>query len=215
MLGKLFGAITVSSFCIALLTGNTAALGTAVLDGASDAVALTLSLMGIMCLWCGVMGVLESAGVVTRLARLMRPFLRVFFPDSCESGTGAEEIAANISANLLGIGNAATPLALAALEKMQKHNPHPDRPTNDMVTLAVMNTASVSLLPTTILALRRTAGSQNPFSVVLPIWIVSTVCALSALVLTRAVGSLSKGANDKAKRAKHNPPHNRGDRYER
>lgn len=204
MLGKLFGVITVLSFCIALLTGNVSALGTAVLDGASDAVTLTLSLMGIMCLWCGVMGVLESAGVVTRLARLMRPFLRIFFPDSWKSGTGAEEIAANISANLLGIGNAATPLALAALEKMQKRNPHPERPTNDMVTLAVMNTASISLLPTTILALRRAAGSQNPFSVVLPIWVVSAVCALAALILTRTVGSLSEGT--KAKRRKRKSP---------
>lgn len=192
MLGKVFGVMTLVSFFIALSTGNIEALGNAVLDGASDAVSLTLSLAGIMCLWCGVMGVLESAGIIGKLARLLRPFLRVFFPDSCENGKGAEEIAANIGANLLGIGNAATPLALAALKKMQKNNPHPDRPTNDMVTLAVMNTASLSLLPTTILALRRAAGSADPFSVVLPIWIVSTVCWLFALLLTRAVGKFSR-----------------------
>lgn len=193
MLGKVFGIITVASFLIALFTGNTAALGTAVLDGASAAVSLTLSLAGIMCLWCGIMGVLESAGIVKKLARFMRPFLRIFFPDSCETGNGAEELAACISANLLGIGNAATPLALAALEKMQRSNPHPDRPTNDMVTLAVMNTASISFLPTTILALRRAAGSEDPFSVVFPIWIVSAVCSFSALILTRAVGALTVG----------------------
>ena len=192
MLGKVFGIITALSFLIALITGNTAALGNAILDGAADAVTLTLSLAGIMCLWCGVMEVLRDAGLITKLARLMRPFLRVFFPDSCGEGQGAEEIAANISANMLGIGNAATPLALSALEKMQKNNPDPSRPTNDMVTLAVMNTASVNLLPTTILALRRAAGSQDPFSVILPIWLVSSVCWLAALVLARAVGGLSR-----------------------
>ena len=192
MLGKVFGIITALSFLIAIITGNTAALGNAILDGAADAVTLTLSLAGIMCLWCGVMEVLRSAGLITKLARLMRPFLRVFFPDSCGEGQGAEEIAANISANMLGIGNAATPLALSALEKMQKDNPDPSRPTNDMVTLAVMNTASVNLLPTTILALRRAAGSQDPFSVILPIWLVSSVCWLAALVLARAVGGLSR-----------------------
>lgn len=197
MLGKVFGTMTVTSFIVALLTGNVSALGNAILDGASEAVTLTLSLAGIMCLWCGIMGVLESAGLVGWLARLMRPFLRLFFPDSCETGTGAEEIAACIGANLLGLGNAATPLSLAALEKMQKRNPRPDRPTNDMVTLAVMNTASVSLLPTTILALRRAAGSSDPFSVVLPIWIVSTVCSLLALILTRAVGAFSSAKKDK------------------
>ena len=192
MLGKVFGIITALSFLIAIITGNTAALGNAILDGAADAVTLTLSLAGIMCLWCGVMEVLRSAGLITKLARLMRPFLRVFFPDSCGEGQGAEEIAANISANMLGIGNAATPLALSALEKMQKNNPDPSRPTNDMVTLAVMNTASVNLLPTTILALRRAAGSRDPFAVILPIWLVSLVCWLAALILARAVGSLSR-----------------------
>lgn len=192
MLGKVFGVITALSLLIALITGNTAALGNAILDGAADAVTLTLSLAGIMCLWCGVMEVLRDAGLITKLARLMRPFLRVFFPDSCGEGQGAEEIAANISANMLGIGNAATPLALAALDKMQKNNPAPSRPTNDMVTLAVMNTASVNLLPTTILALRRAAGSADPFSVILPIWLVSSVCWLSALILARVVGGLSR-----------------------
>lgn len=192
MLGKVFGVITALSLLIALITGNTAALGNAILDGAADAVTLTLSLAGIMCLWCGVMEVLRDAGLITKLARLMRPFLRVFFPDSCGEGQGAEEIAANISANMLGIGNAATPLALAALDKMQKNNPDPSRPTNDMVTLAVMNTASVNLLPTTILALRRAAGSADPFSVILPIWLVSSVCWLSALILARVVGGLSR-----------------------
>ena len=198
MLGKVFGIITTLSFLIALITGNTAALGNAILDGAADAVTLTLSLAGIMCLWCGVMEVLREAGLITKLARLMRPFLRIFFPDSCGEGQGAEEIAANISANMLGIGNAATPLALSALEKMQKNNPDPSRPTNDMVTLAVMNTASVNLLPTTILARRRASGSQDPFSVILPIWLVSSVCWLLALVLARAVGSLSRKKNQSA-----------------
>ena len=190
MLGKVFGTVTVLSFFIALFTGNIGALGNAILDGAADAVSLTLSLAGMMCLWCGVMEVLRDAGLITKLARLIRPFLRLFFPGSCGKDQGAEEIAANIAANLLGIGNAATPLALSALEKMQRNNPTPGYPTNDMVTLAVMNTASVNLLPTTILSLRRAAGSDDPFSVVVPIWLVSTVCWLMALLLTRAWGSI-------------------------
>lgn len=192
MLGKVFGVVTVSSFLVALLTGNIAALGNAILDGASDAITLTLSLAGIMCLWCGVMEVLRDTGLITRLSRLMYPFLRLFFPDSCGEGQGAEEIAANISANLLGIGNAATPFALAALEKMQRHNPKRDTPTGDMITLAVMNTASVNLVPTTILALRRTAGSADPFSVILPIWLVSSVCWLTALILARLASGISR-----------------------
>lgn len=193
MLGKIFGSVTLLSLLIALLTGNTEALGNAILDGASDAVTLTISLAGVMCLWCGVMEVLREAGLITLLARLIRPFLRLFFPDSCGEGQGAEEIAANVAANLLGLGNAATPLALSALEKMQRRNPHPDRPSNDMVTLAVMNTAPVNLLPATILSLRRAAGSSDPFSVVAPIWLVSFFCWIAALSLSRAWGSVCDG----------------------
>lgn len=196
MLGKIFGILTVTSLLFGIATGNAEALGNAILDGASDAVSLTLSLAGAMCLWCGVMRVLQEAGAITRLARLMRPFLRLFFPNSAKEGEGAEEIASNIAANLLGMGNAATPFALAALENMQKRNPHPEAPTNDMVTLAVMNTASVNLLPTTILTLRRSAGAQDPFSVLIPIWITSVVCCLSALILSRAAGSLSQSRKE-------------------
>ena len=192
MLGKIFGTVTLLSFVISLITGNVDALGNAILDGASDAITLTLSLAGMTCLWCGVMEVLRGMGLIGRVAKWMRPFLGFFFPDSCGEGRGAEEIAANISANMLGIGNAATPMALAALEKMQKHNPSPHRPTNDMITLAVMNTASLNLLPTTLLALRRAAGSSDPFSIILPIWLTSSVCWLFALTLTRAVGGLSR-----------------------
>lgn len=186
MLGKTFGVLSLFALVFALFTGHVEEVGNAVLDGASAAVQLTVSLMGIMCLWNGVMQVLEDAGIIGRLARLWRPLLRVFFPDTYRDC--GEELSANISANLLGIGNAATPLALSALEKMKKSAKNDSLPTRDMITLAVMNTASFSILPTTILSLRRAAGSENPFSVVAPIWICSFVCWLIALCLSRAAG---------------------------
>lgn len=186
MLGKTFGVLSLFALAFALLTGRTEEVSNAVLDGASAAVQLTVSLMGIMCLWNGVMQVLEDAGLIGKFARLWRPLLRVFFPDTYRDC--GEELSANISANLLGIGNAATPLALSALEKMKKSAKGDSLPTRDMITLAVMNTASFSILPTTMLSLRRAAGSENPFSVVAPIWICSFVCWLIALCLSRAAG---------------------------
>ena len=186
MLGKTFGILSLFALIFALICGRIQEVGNAVLDGTSAAMELTLSLMGIMCLWNGVMQVLEDAGIVGKLARLWRPLLRVFFPDTYrECG---ETLSANITANLLGIGNAATPLALATLDKMKENAKGSDLPTRDMITLAVMNTASFSLLPTTIISLRRAAGSADPFSVVAPIWIASFVCWLLALCLSRAAG---------------------------
>lgn len=200
MLGKTFGILSVFALAFALLTGRTEAIGNAILDGTSAAVELTVSLVGIMCLWNGVMQVMEDAGLIGKLACLWRPLLRVFFPDTY--GTCGEELSANITANLLGIGNAATPLALSALEKMKSCSKSNELPTRDMITLAVMNTASFSLLPTTIISLRRAAGSENPFSVVAPIWISSFACWILALIFSRAAAEASAPQRQK-KEGKH------------
>ena len=189
MLGKVFGVICILSFIGAMVTGDPVALGNAVLDGASDTVTLTLTLCGMMGLWCGIMRVLESAGLIRRLARMMRPLLRFFFPAASEDEEACGAIAANISANLLGLGNAATPFALRAMERLQKQNPTPGVATPDMITLAVLNTASVNLIPTTLLTMRRAAGSPDPYRVIPVIWITSFSCAAFALLLCRAMGS--------------------------
>ena len=137
-----------------------------------------------ICFWCGMMRVLQEAGLIKKLSKLLYPFLKLFFPNAAKSREGLEEISANISANLLGIGNAATPFALKAMEKLQKQNPHPEKATAEQITLAVLNTASVTLIPANLLALRRAAGSDSPYAVLLPIWITSSLCALMALFLT-------------------------------
>lgn len=199
MVGKIFCFFCFFSFLCALVTGNLQALGIAVLDGAAAAVSVVISLAGIMGLWCGVMGVLTERGIILRFSKLLAPFLRFFFPDSYTPERGGGEIAANLAANLLGVGNAATPFALAALKKMQNFNPTPDTPTRDMLTLTVVNTAPLSLLPTTILALRRASGSQNPFAVVVPIWISSLCCHLLALILSRLFGALKQKGKAKNK----------------
>lgn len=185
MLGKIFGILCLISFLFAVLWGNPALLSEAVLDGTAKAVQVLISLGGMMCFWCGVMEVLKEAGLIKKLSRLLSPFLRLFFPEAWSRKEGIEEISANVSANLLGIGNAATPYALAAMEKLQRHNPSKDRASGEQITLAVLNTASFSLVPATLLALRRAAGSQSVGCVILPIWITSFFCTLLSLLLTR------------------------------
>ena len=142
------------------------------------------------------MQVLRDAGAIKLLSRIISPMIRLFFPDAYRSGEGREEISACIGANLLGIGNAATPLALSAIKKLHddsvRSGGDPCAASRDMITLAVLNTASANLLPTTIIGLRRIAGSSDPFSVVLPIWICSLSCAFLALILCRACGMASR-----------------------
>ncbi len=200
MLGKIFGILCLISVLFGVLSGNLPALGNAVLDGASGAVEVVLSLCGMMCLWCGIMRVLSEAGLIRKLSRCLRPVLRFFFPEAARTGEGLDEISANISANLLGIGNAATPFALRAMEQLQKHNPDPSRASAEQITLAVLNTASLTVIPANLLALRRAAGSEKPYAIMLPVWIVSLICTLLALFLTRAVHRTSerrRGKRDK------------------
>ncbi len=188
MAGKVFGLLCILSVVGGLLLGNASEVGEAVLSGASSAVTLILELGGMICLWSGILQVLTDAGAIRLLSRLLHPFLSFFFPEAAAHGDGLEEISANIGANLLGVGNAATPMALSAMEKLQVHNPHPETASADQITLAVLNTASFTLLPVSLLALRASAGSQAPYRVLLPVWIVSVTAALLALLLCRTLG---------------------------
>ena len=184
MLGKIFGIFCTLSLLFGALCGRLPEVAAAIPDGAAKAIEVTLTLLGMMCLWSGVMQVLSDAGIIKKTARIFAPFLRYVFPKAYQTGEGYEEICATLSANFLGIGNAATPFALSAMKKLQKHNPSPESADNEQVTLAVLSTASLTLVPANLLALRRAAGSQNPFSIMIPVWITSLFCVTFALLLT-------------------------------
>lgn len=185
MMSKVFSVICIVSIIFGIAVGNIEELSKAVIEGAAGAVELTLSLCGMMCLWNGIMQVLLKAGAVGRLSKALSPFFKCFFPETYRNGEGSEEICSNISANMLGIGNAATPLALSALEKMQNHNPDKDTATDDMITLTVLNTAPLNLIPTTLIALRNASGARAPFAIVIPVIISSAATSLFSLIITR------------------------------
>ncbi len=184
MIGKIFGTLCGLSLLFGALCGRLHEVASAIPDGAGKAVEVTLTLLGMMCLWSGVMQVLLDAGIVKKISRIFAPFLRYVFPKAYRTGEGYEEICATLSANFLGIGNAATPFALGAMKKMQQHNPHPDKADNEQITLAVLSTASLTLVPANLLALRRAAGSHDPFSIMIPVWITSLFCVGFSLLLT-------------------------------
>ena len=185
------------SFACALYTGNIRALSDSIIDGAARAVTFILSLLGVMCLWCGIMRLFSYAGLIGRVSRVLRPLLRFAFPTAARTGCGIEEITANISANLLGIGNAATPFALSALSKLQEANEDKETACEDMITLSVLNSSSLTLIPTTILTMRRLYGSQDAFSVMLPIWIVSLACSITAIVICRIFAYIRRKSREK------------------
>lgn len=185
MVGKIFAVLCIISVIFAIFSGNMSQISASAVDGAGRAVSLTFNLCGGMALWGGVMRVLEVKGVIRVFSRLMRPILSVIFPDAAKKNNGMEEISATLAANMLGIGNAATPLALKAMEKLDENNLHSERAGDDMITFAVMNTAAFSILPTGVLTMRSAVGSSDPFSVVPCIWICSAASCILSVVLCR------------------------------
>lgn len=129
-----------------------------------------------MCLWCGLMKIAQSTRLIDKIIKIINPILNILFPDLKKNTKAKQEIAMNMTANLLGVGNASTPLGLKAMETLQKENEKKDELSNSMAMLIVLNTASMQIIPTTIIAIRVSLNSENPTKVILPIWI-ATICA--------------------------------------
>lgn len=184
MLEKCFSVLTLISFVAALFLGNTEAVAVGAIDGAANAIKTVLSLAGMMSLWCGIMNVFRKAGLVEALSKLLSPVLSLIFPAAFKTGTAKEEITSAVSANILGIGNAATPFALSAMKIMdEKHKK--SSATDDMIMLTVLAASPVTLLPTTLVTLRRAAGSLYPYKIIIPVWIGSAATCLFAVILCR------------------------------
>lgn len=188
MLSHIWVFMILASILYAACTGRLPQLSNAVMDGAQSAVELSLSLLGSMCLWLGFLRIAEESGGSALLARVLSPLIDRLFPEYQHEREIKGKICLNLSANLLGLGNAATPLGLAAMKAMQQINPT-DRPTNGMVLFVVMNTASLQLLPINAAALRAAAGSSAPFAFLPQVWVTSlgslVVCVCAAKLLGR------------------------------
>ncbi|MBQ9744363.1 MAG: spore maturation protein A [Clostridia bacterium] len=187
MIGKIFSVIAFISFLIACITNNMESLCQGIIDGASKSVSVTFSLMGMMALWSGIMNVLKESGCIKILSKVLSPILKKIFPDSFSKGVAKEEITACVSANLLGISNAATPLGIKAMKELSK-NSTDTIASNDMVTLCVMGCACFNLVPTTVLALRTAHGAQITYEIIVPVWICSGACMIFAVLLSKLLG---------------------------
>lgn len=179
--------MVVLSLVFGLFTGSLDAVANAALEGARSAIELSISMAGIMCLWSGVMEIMNVCGLSAGLAKAFRPVLRRLLPNACRDEETLAAVSANVSANLLGLGNAATPLGIQAARRMARGCG--GVASDELCLLVVLNTASIQLLPATIASVRAAAGSQTPFDILLPVWLTSalsvTVGLLTAWLLSR------------------------------
>ncbi|MCI8497188.1 MAG: spore maturation protein A [Clostridiales bacterium] len=187
MLNWIWAGLVIVSVLFALFSGNMAGVSNAVFNGAGNAVQLVITLTGVICLWSGIMRIAERAGITRLLSRLLSPLLRLLFPGLDIKGKAAGAICMNMTANLLGLGNAATPLGLTAMRELQKNNLRPDTASNHMVTFVVLNTASLQLIPTTVAAIRGNLGAASPMDILPAVWMASASSLIVALIAARVL----------------------------
>ena len=179
-----FGLMFAVSMTFSLISGDVGVLSEGIMDAAGGAVELLLSIAGMLCMWSGFMRIAQDCGLIAKLSRLCAPLLKKLYPDVDAESDAFRCISMNISANLLGLGNAATPLGLNAMRQLRRLHDS-DTASDSMLTFVVMNTASIQLLPTMVAALRKSYGSEHPFDILVCVWITSALALTAGLVSAR------------------------------
>ncbi len=167
MMNYIWVIIIVFSFFCAIATNNMSSLSSAVISGGTEAITLVLKLAGIICFWNGLMAIAEKSGLTNIICKILKPVLKLLFPN-LKDEKAKNAISMNITANFLGLGNAATPLGLEAMKRLQENSLKKDTATDEMVRFVVLNSAALHLVPTTVALLRHEYGSSNPMEILIP-----------------------------------------------
>lgn len=175
--------VILSIFC-SILTGRTAQTGSAALIGAQNGVTLALSLCGSLCLWSGFAKLTEKSGLARRFSALLRPLLSRLFPEASRDPSALQDLCGNLTANFLGLGNAATPMGISAVRRMHALSGKPDA-SDEMCRLILLNTASIQLIPSTVGAVRASLGSARPFDILPAVWLTSACSVTAGLLAAR------------------------------
>ena len=182
MLNKLWPIFIIVSFVYGIFTGRVEQMSNSIFESTASAVQLSITFLGTICLWNGMMEIVRKTSLMEKLTHLLRPAIQFLFPELKHNEKAKEEITLNMIANILGLGNAATPLGLKAMKTMQRDNPKKETVSHSMAMFIVINTASIQIIPTTVIAIRASLGSSNPSQVIFPIWI-ATIGAAGVAIL--------------------------------
>lgn len=178
MMNYIWAAMIIFSLFSAIYFGNLSELSSGIITSGNSAVELCITLLGSFCLWNGIMNIAEKSNLTKYISNIMSPILRKIFKGIKKDDEALLPISLNITANLLGLSNAATPMGIEAMKRLAEKSEFKDKPNNNMVLFVVMNSAALRIIPTTIVNLRANCGSENPFEILLPSFI-SSACALT------------------------------------
>ena len=192
MLNIIWPLFIVISFIYAFFSGNIEQVSNGIFESLTDVVNLSLTFLGTMCLWNGIMEIAKKTTLIKKLTSLLKPLIKFLFPELTKNEKAKEEISMNIIANVLGLGNAATPLGLKAMKTMQKENKDKTTLSNSMAMFILINTASIQLIPTNVIAIRNSLNSTAPTQIIFPVWIATIVAAISSIMADKVFIKMGK-----------------------
>ncbi len=187
MMNIIWPAFIIVSFIYAILTGKVNEINEGIFSSVSDAVQLSITFLGTICLWNGVMEIVKRTTLIEKLTKFLNPLMIVLFPKLKNDNKIKSEISMNIIANVLGLGNAATPLGLKAMKSMQEKNIKKDTLSDEMMMFIVLNTASLQLIPTNVIAIRTALNSNNATQIIFPVWGATIIAAIIGIIATKLI----------------------------
>lgn len=185
MINIIWFFILVFGIGFGLITGRGDVVSKSVVITAGSTVEFVIKLVGIMCIWCGVMKIAEKSGLTEKLAKLLRPILSIIFKEAAKDEKAMGAIVMNLTANMMGLSNAATPFGIKAMEEMDRLNKDKGRASNDMALFLVLNAACIQLVPTTVLSVRAASGSSNPGAIIIPAILATTAAAVMGVIFAK------------------------------
>ncbi|MBP3255423.1 MAG: nucleoside recognition protein [Clostridia bacterium] len=185
MLNIIWPVFILISILYALFSGNIENLNDSIFESAKSSVELTITFFSTICLWTGIMKIAQKTKIIDYLSRILRPIINLLFPEYKDNEDVKQEISMNMIANILGLGNAATPLGLKVMKSMQKNNKNKKIVTNSMAMFIVINTASLQIIPTTVMAIRNSLNSENPTKIIIPVWFATISAFIAVIIVTK------------------------------
>ncbi len=184
-MNKIWPWILVISLSYGIVTGKSQELTTCIFDSGKTVIDTCITIFGMISLWCGFIKIAEKTGVLAKFQRFVYPLMKFLFPELKSDNPALPSIAMNLTANMIGIGNVATPTGIAAMEELQKQNKDKTRLSKSMMMLLVLNMSSIQIMPTTIIALRSSYGSEDPAAIVIPVMISSIIAVLFGVIVVK------------------------------
>jgi len=182
MLNKIWPFFIIISFVFSIYSGNIFNINNAVFNSAEQTIELCLTMFGTLCLWNGIMKIAVKTSLMDKLTRILKPIISFIFPEIKNDQKISKEISMNMVANILGLGNAATPLGLKAMDSMQKINTDKSKLSNSMAMFILVNTASLQIIPTTVIAIRSSLNSEDPTKIIFAVWVATITAFVTAII---------------------------------